>query len=180
MTADQPPAIVPMPASLFPDLRGRRVIVGVPGIGFRADLRADDPVLNGSRTFIPALAEQDYYRAEIEQIEVFVPLVPIERVWVEHLGSAHSAAGPFTGPLDAPMPRYPIAVTASTRTLGLRVVQQVPDGFVRDLRAVTDPYGDSNAAKVRICGEEDWYRWAIAGATPSYTAEVLAKHLWLE
>ena len=71
--------------ALFLRLRGRRVIVGVPGIGFRGDLRADDPVVQGGRTFVPVLTEQDYYRPELEQIEVFAPLVPIDRVWVEEV-----------------------------------------------------------------------------------------------
>ncbi len=88
VTSENPPPVVPTPASLFPDLRGRRVIVGVPGIGFR-----NEPTSRRSRgaapagRFVPVLTEQDYYRAEIEQIEVFAPLVPIDRVWVEQLAA---------------------------------------------------------------------------------------------
>ncbi len=33
-----------------------------------------------------AIPEQEWYRAEAEQIEVFAPLVPAERVWVETFG----------------------------------------------------------------------------------------------
>jgi hypothetical protein len=59
------------------------VLIGVPGVGFRGDLRADNPVVQGGRTFAPVLTEHDYYRSELEQIEVFAPLVPIDRIWVE-------------------------------------------------------------------------------------------------
>ena len=87
--APRPPrTIVPVAASAAPDLRGRRLIVGCPGLGWRGDLRADDKVVQGSRTFVPAIPEQEWYRAEAEQIEVFAPLVPVERVWVETFGDA--------------------------------------------------------------------------------------------
>ena len=79
-----PPPTVPMPASNFTKLRGRRAIVGMPGVGFRGDLRADDVVIQGGRAFVPILSEQDYYRAETEQVEVFAPLIPIYRVWIEY------------------------------------------------------------------------------------------------
>src|SRR6476659_6612379 len=83
-----PGAIVPLPAGAAGDLRGQRVIVGVPGLGFRNDLRGDEPVVQGSRTYVPVLPEQEWYRAESEQTEVFAPLVPIERVWVETVNAS--------------------------------------------------------------------------------------------
>jgi hypothetical protein len=177
---DLPPPMVPTPAWLFPELRGQRVIVGVPGIGFRTDLRADDPVVNGGRTFVPVLTEQDYYRAEIEQIEVFAPLVPIDRVWVEYVTNEVQRTTQRTGALDGPMSRRPLPVTAGTPALGMRVVQGVPDGFVRDLRAVTDTYSTGDGSSVRVCGEADWYRWALTGATPSTTIEISSMLLWIE
>ncbi len=82
-----PAPIVPRPAASVGDLRGRRLIVGLPGLGWRADLRGDAPVIQGSRTYVPVLTEHEWYRAESEQVEVFAPLVPIERVWVETIGS---------------------------------------------------------------------------------------------
>jgi hypothetical protein len=136
-------------------------------------------VTNGGRTFVPVLTEQDYYRAEIEQIEVFAPLVPIDRVWVEHLGQKVDRIAQSVGPLDAPMARLPTLVSATKPILGLRVVQVVPDGFVRDLRAVTDVYRTGEDTSARICGEAEWYRWALTGAAPS-TVEVLTRHLWVE
>jgi hypothetical protein len=178
-----PPApvpVVPMPAAQFSQLRGRRVIVGVPGVGFRGDLRADDAVVHGSRTYVPVLTEQDYYRAETDQIEVFAPLVPINRVWVEHIPPLHAPVGSSSVTLDAPLTRQPIAVEAAHHVIGCRVVQAVPDGFVRDLRAVTDTYLSANGTLcVRVCGEAEWYKWGLGGTTPS-TSEIAVTALWLE
>src|SRR6185437_13763481 len=54
LDAIRPPgAIEPVPASSAPELRGRRVIVGLPGLGWRSDLRADETVVQGSRTYVP-------------------------------------------------------------------------------------------------------------------------------
>lgn len=169
-----------MPASFFRELRGRRVIVGVPGVGFRNELRADDPVVSGSRTFVPVLTEQDYYRAEIEQVEVFAPLVPIDRVWVEHLADQPGPVPLATAALDEPQRTDPTPAAAARSVLGRRVVQAVPDGFVRDLRAATQVYiNDAGQPSLRICGESDWYQWAHSGTTPS-TMEVRASEIWVE
>jgi hypothetical protein len=177
---DRPATIVPTPAASFPKLRGRRVIVGVPGLGWRGDLRADDPVVHGSRTFVPVLTEQDFYRAETEQLEVFAPLVPIDRVWVELSteSGAQNDSAPVT--LDAPPRRPAVPVTGVDAVVGRRVVQAVPDGFIRDLRAVTSVYVNAGGMPcVRVCGEPEWYRWALEGTTPS-TVEVDAELLWVE
>ncbi|HEX5741527.1 MAG TPA: hypothetical protein VFY17_08255, partial [Pilimelia sp.] len=74
---------MPRPAAGQRALRGHRVVTGLPGHGWRADLRADDPVVRGSRTYVPVLSEGEWYRAEAEGVEVLAPLVPVERVWVE-------------------------------------------------------------------------------------------------
>ena len=165
--ATQPSPIVPVPASQVTVLRGRRVIVGVPGLGWRADLRADEPVVHGSRTYVPVLSEQDYYRAETEQLEVFAPLVPVDRVWVEQIADRVAGeTGPVT--LDAPPRRWPIPVADVVSVTGRRVVQAVPDGHIRDLRAVTEVYRNAGGVEcVRVCGEPEWYRWALDGTTPS-------------
>ena len=56
----------------------------------------------------------------------------------------------------------------------------MPDGDVRDLRGVTEVYQNlDGAASVRVCGEAEWYRWALSGTTPS-TVEVNANLVWLE
>jgi hypothetical protein len=177
-----PAPVVPVPASQVASLRGRRVVVGVPGLGWRGDLRADDPVVHGSRTYVPVLTEQDYYRAETEQLEVFAPLVPIDRVWVEETPESPPPAGRGAAPvtLDAPPRRDPVRPTEADTTIGRRVVQLVPDGEVRDLRAVTEAYeNDAGVACLRVCTEAEWYRWALSGTTPS-PAEVRADLVWLE
>ena len=75
--APEPPRpIVPTPAAMAGELRGRRVIIGLPGHGWRSDLRADETVVQGSRTWVPVMPEGEWYRAEAEQTEVFAPLVP--------------------------------------------------------------------------------------------------------
>lgn len=174
-----PPPIVPTPAAQFGRLRGRRVIVGVPGLGFRGDLRADDPVVQDGRTYVPVLTEQDYYRAEIEEIEAIAPLVPVERVWVEQAAESGHVALP-NGALDAPPWSNPRSVLTGSITVGQRVVQAVPDGFVRDLRTVSQVYVVGHGrAVLRICGEPEWYKWALTGTVPSIV-EASAEMLWVE
>jgi hypothetical protein len=177
MDQPAPTPIVPVPAAQFRELRGRRIIIGVPGVGFRGDLRADDPVVQGSRTFVPVLAEHDYYRAETEQTEVFAALVPIERVWVEELRDLSLRDAPQ---LDAPQHRRPSSAQGAGPLLGRRVVQSVADGFVRDLRAISEPYlSTAGRTCVRVCAEAEWYEWAINGSTPPST-EVAFGDLWVE
>jgi hypothetical protein len=178
MSAPGPDPVVPTMATLFAELRGRRVIVGVPGIGFRHDLRADNAVVQGGRTFVPVLTEQDYYRAELEQIEVFAPLVPIDRVWVEDIRPLPATSSMLA--LDAPQARQPIPVEGAARVLGSRIAQSVPDGYVRDVRAMSDVYGDSGGGlRIRLCNESDWYAWASTGVTPA-SVDVNTTGLWIE
>jgi hypothetical protein len=159
-------------------VRGRRVIIGVPGEGFRADLRADNAVVQGSRTFVPVLTEQEYYRAELHHIEAFAVLVPVERVWVEEPGQP--AAEPELQPLDAPPARLPTPATERGQLLGRRLVRAVAEGFLRDLRAVSDVYiSHAGAFAVRVCAESAWYAWAFDGSTPT-SMEVPVSQLWLE
>jgi hypothetical protein len=135
--------------------------------------------VHGSRTYVPVLSEQDYYRAETEQLEVFAPLVPVDRVWVEQTSErATGIDGPVT--LDAPPRRAATSIAEATAVTGRRVVQAVPDGHIRDLRAVTEVYRNAEgAACVRVCGEAEWYRWALDGTTPS-TSEVPASQAFIE
>lgn len=184
--AQGPAAVVPAPATGQRELRGRRVVVGLPGVGWRADLRGDDPVVQGSRTYVPVLAEHEWYRAEAEQIEVFAPLVPIERVWVETLEEpAPDRAGPVPPPrppasLDAPVRRDAVPVRDAHPVTGLRVVRLTEQGEQRDLRAVTEEYvGADGDSYVRVANELDWYRWAWSGQFPR-TMEVPVGSLWAE
>src|SRR5262249_50642244 len=129
MDALRPPAAIePVPAVATRNLRGRRVIVGLPGLGWRADLRADESVVQGSRTYVPVLPEQEWYRAEVDQTEVFAPLVAIERVWVETIGEltlVDTEASVLTRlvSLDNPPIQVPTPARAAWRLGGRRVVK---------------------------------------------------------
>jgi hypothetical protein len=183
---DPPRSIVPTPANMSGNLRGKRVIIGIPGHGWRTDLRADQKVIQGSRTYVPVISESEWYRAEAEQTEVFAPLIPIERVWVEEfgLGGAIAVDQLVTTrlvSLDEPPRKTAIAALDAGEITGRRVVELLPDGEERrDLRAVTELHtnelGDICA---RVSNELDWYRWAWSGKTPK-TLEVRAHLLWVE
>lgn len=180
-----PGAVVPIPATGRGDLRGRRVIIGLPGHGWRGDLRADEPVVQGSRTYIPVLAEQEWYRAEVEQTEVFAPLVPVERVWLEQIEPS-----PTERPapdlvsrlvsLDTPPRRDAVPAREMGRTTGRRVVRVTGEGEERDLRAVTEPYTSADGdICVRVAVEREWYRWVWSGQVPK-TLELPVHLLWVE
>jgi hypothetical protein len=182
--AQRPPApIVPVPAAARRrELRGRRVIVGLPGLGWRSDLRADDAVVQASRTYVPVLAEHEWYRAEAEQVEVFAPLMPIERVWLEAVDpSAVDGPGERLVSLDAPPRQEPAPIRDLSRVTGRRLVRMTDDGTEqRDLRAVTEPYtGTGGDICVRVAPELDWYRWVWSGHAPT-TTEVPGHVIWAE
>lgn len=186
-----PGRIEPTPAAAVEDLRGRRVIMGLPGLGWRGDLRADAPIVQGSRTYVPVLPEQEWYRAESEQTEVFAPLVPVERVWVEMIGGSPDQAPTAADlvsrlvSLDHPPARQPMPAREATGVTGRRVVKVPgPDEKTavdqRDLRAVTEPHTAADGdICVRVCAELDWYRWAWSGQPPK-TLSVPVHLLWLE
>lgn len=184
-TTDPPRPLVPTPAVMGGQLRGRRVLIGLPGHGWRGDLRADEKVVQGSRTYVPVMPEAEWYRAEAEQTEVFAPLVPVERVWVEELGMAGPAAGGDVVSrlvsLDEPPRRNPVAALDAGALTGRRVVQLLEDGGERrDLRAVTELHtSDDGDICARVTTELDWYRWGWSGRTPA-TLEVPVHLLWLE
>lgn len=185
--APQPPRpVVPTPATMGGHLRGRRVLIGLPGLGWRGDLRADEKVVQGSRTYVPVMPEHEWYRAEAEQIEVFAPLVPVERVWVEEAGVAGvGAAGTDVlarlVSLDEPPRREPVPALDADALTGRRVVQLLDDGGERrDLRAVTELHtSDDGDICARVTTELDWYRWAWSGRAPK-TLEVPVHLLWVE
>ncbi|MBT8225106.1 MAG: hypothetical protein HKP61_20330 [Dactylosporangium sp.] len=186
-----PASVVPMPAAAHGSPRGRRVMVGVPGLGWRGDLRGDSPVVQGSRTYVPVLPEIEWYRAEAERVEVFAPLVPIDRVWVESI--EHSPDGPPSSidlisrlvSLDTPAKRTPVAARDSINLTGKRLIQtpaanETLPSDRRDLRAVTEPYTSADGdICVRVSGELDWYRWAWSGQAPR-TLKVPIHLLWVE
>lgn len=186
-----PSGIELVPAVSLRSLRGLRAMIGLPGLGWRGDLRVDDAIVQASRTYVPVLPEQEWYRAESEQTEVFAPLVPIERVWVERTSSAvvpATGGTDFVGrlvSLDAPPNRPPRPARQVDTLTGLRVVRLPgPDDKIgkdlRDLRAVTEPYNSAEGdICVRICKELDWYRWAWSGQAPK-TLELPIHLAWVE
>ncbi|MEU9738180.1 hypothetical protein AB0E12_03145 [Micromonospora chersina] len=190
--ADRPDwaPLPPRPVDIVPatgriELRGRRVLVGLPGLGWRGDLRADERVVQGSRTYVPVIPEHEWYRAESEQVEVFAPLVPLERVWVETVGERRPSVGPPEPgirlvSLDAPTRRPPTPVFEADSVAGRRVVHVTGATEQRDLRAVTETYsGAEGDICVRVAPELEWYRWAWRGQAPT-TMEVPVHVLWLE
>lgn len=181
-----PRPVVPTPVNMAGALRGRRVLIGVPGKGWRGDLRADEKVIQGSRTYVPVIPESEWYRAEAERIEVFAPMVPVERVWVEELGLAAPSRplGDISTrlvSLDDPPRRAPVPAGEMPSLGGRRVIQMLEDGGERrDLRCVTDLHtSDEGAVCARVATELDWYRWGWSGKTPS-TLEVPIDLLWAE
>ncbi|MEV6693267.1 hypothetical protein AB0M35_17535 [Micromonospora sp. NPDC051196] len=183
--APQPPRPIEIvPAAGRVDLRGQRVLVGLPGLGWRSDLRADEKVVQNSRTYVPVIPEHEWYRAESDQVEVFAPLVPVERVWVETVGAPISTSTADGGlrlvSLDAPAHRPPTPVFEADSVVGRRVVHVVGSVEQRDLRAVTETYsGAEGDICVRVAPEVEWYRWAWRGQSPT-TLEVPVHLLWLE
>jgi hypothetical protein len=185
-TQDPPRPVVPTAAIMAGPLRGRRVLIGLPGHGWRGDLRADEKLVQGSRTYVPVMPEAEWYRAEAEQTEVFAPLVPVERVWAEELGMAApnlGAGDPASRlvSLDEPPRRNPVAALDAAALTGRRVVQLLEDGGERrDLRAVTELHtSDKGDICGRVTTELDWYRWGWSGKTPP-TLEVPVHLLWVE
>lgn len=182
-----PPAIVAVPAAGRADLRGRRLLIGLPGLGWRGDLRGDEAVIQASRTYVPVLPEAEWYRAEAEQIEVFAPLVPIDRVWAEiaELESAEASPPPHDVfarlvSLDGPPRRVPIPVRDMPAVAGRRVVLAEQSRPLRDLRAVTEVYQNTDGdVCIRVCTELEWYRWGWNGQPPR-TREVPIYLLWIE
>jgi hypothetical protein len=167
-------------------LRGRRVLIGLPGYGWRSDLRADEKVIQGSRTYVPVMSEAEWYRAEAEQTEVFAPLVPVERVWVEELGisgfgtRAKDVKSRLVS-LDEPPRRSPVRALDADFLSGRRVIQLLEDGGEqRDLRAVTELHTNTDGdICARVAAELDWYRWGWSGRAPR-TLEVPLHLLWIE
>jgi len=183
---EQPRPIAPTPAMMAGQLRGRRVLIGLPGHGWRGDLRADEKVVQGSRTYVPVMPEAEWYRAEAEQTEVFAPLVPVERVWVEDYGMAGTAATTDDivlrlVSLDEPARRNAVAALDADALTGRRVVQLLDGGGEgRDLRAVTELHAsDDGNICARVTTELDWYRWGWSGRSPR-PLEVAVHLLWVE
>jgi hypothetical protein len=183
-----PPApIVPVPAltveSSGGSLRGARVLIGLPGHGWRGEMRADSLLRQGPRTMVPVLTEADWYRAERDRTEVAAALVPVERVWVETI---HTASDPAVQAdralvsLDSPPHRPALQTEGAGQVTGRRLVHTGEDGESRGLRAVTEAHQNPDGVPmIRVTSESDWYRWAATGQPPA-TRALPVMELWLE
>ena len=172
-----PKPIVPVPARGWRDVRGQRVIIGQPGVGWRADLRADSRIAQGQRTYVPVLPEHDWYRAEAEQVEVFAPLIPIERVWVEAVGGSPTENDGGPEMRDA----RPVIdlVHVSGRRLVLRSSTARAE-FERGFRAASAvEVGSDGGPHLLVLPELEWYRWTWTGRIPKATT-VPAERAWVE
>jgi hypothetical protein len=173
----EPEPIVAVRAAQFPDVRGQRVVVGRAGLGWRRDLRADSLVVQDGKTFVPVLTEHDWYRAEAEDVEVFAPLVPVSRVWVE------APAAEVLVDIAAPEPRWPVPIDQKISVTGSRVVYLAPAPapvFERGWRAVSDVRQSAGGrSTLLVVHELEWYRWAWTGRMPK-AMEIPADNTWAE
>ena len=185
-----PAPIVPVPAAQVASLRGRRVITGDPERGWHDGLRADETVEQNGQRLVPVLGEYDYYRAELDQIEVFAPLVPLDQVWVEQPAptSAPQLADQEPGDLlsrlvslTTPPVRRPVPARDASGITGRRVVVVSPNREKRDVRAASEPYQVADGTIcLRLCGEPNWFRWAFTGTPPPRTIETPIYLVWVE
>lgn len=183
---DPPPPLVPRPAVKCFDMRGTRVIVGLPGAGWQYDLRADDPVMRKGQLVVPVLAEGDYYRAQDENTEALAALYPADQVWVETRAESHEDATVGRHlferlvDVDQPQPRRPVPASEVHGLTGRRVWHWVGGRFAEDVRCVSEAYeNDDGDIGVRLCGEREWYRWTRTGTMPA-TSEALIHLVWVQ
>ena len=83
---------------------------------------------------------------------------------------------PYFGVPPAKVPR-PAADEPTLR--GKRVILSMPEGFVHDMRAASEPYSKGQAEFVDVVTEEDWYRWMFTRAEPRRGAFPLSL-VWVE
>lgn len=76
-----------------------------------------------------------------------------------------------------PPVRPPRPAAGEPTLRGKRVILSTPEGFVYDMRAVSEVYRDvEGEAKVEILAEEDYYRWMFGHSRPmseSYPAHLV-------
>ena len=88
-----PPApIVPVPAltviSSGGVLRGARVLIGLPGHGWRTGMRGDTMVRQGARSLSRCWPRRSGIAPSGNASRFSPPLVPVERVWVETISTS--------------------------------------------------------------------------------------------
>lgn len=80
----------------------------------------------------------------------------------------------------APPARAPRPAASGPTLRGKRVVLSTPEGFVYDMRAITEVYSDAKKRPVvGIATEEGYFRWMFTGRIPE-SEEFPARLVWLE
>ncbi|MFC9431504.1 hypothetical protein [Streptomyces sp. NPDC056987] len=177
-----PPPAIPMPAAHVPDLHGARAMAAAPGIGLLHDLRVlGDAHRDSEGTWANLVPELDYWRTQISRSTVTPRRVPIEHVYVEHrldhmltvgdppvlAGDANALLRRLTPRPEQPGARTPVPARTVAHLHGRRIIQVTPLGFSWDLRAISEPYENSQHDIVlNVTSAHDYYRWLIAGVKP--------------
>jgi hypothetical protein len=87
------------------------------------------------------------------------------------------ASLPFLG---EPPSRRPVRAADVPALRGKRVILSRPDGFVYDIRAVSEVYSDpSGKPRIDVCSEQAYYRWMLNGVRPETQAYPVSL-VWVE
>lgn len=79
-----------------------------------------------------------------------------------------------------PPARQPQPADSVPALRGKRVVLSTPDGFVYDMRAVSELHADPDGLRViDVSSEEDYFRWMFTGEPPRQETYPL-RLVWLE
>lgn len=183
---EPPPVLMPVPAHRVFDMHSKRVVCGAPGVGWRFDMRADDPVTREGRMLVPLISEADYYKAVDGDGDAYAALVPAEEVWVLRAEPNLEAAGAPPGYLierltdpDAPPVGRPTPASDVPGLIGRRVWYWSSGRFRDDFRCVSDPFEIDGDFCVRIADEASWYRWQRSGQPPK-AVDAFIHHLWTQ
>lgn len=79
-----------------------------------------------------------------------------------------------------PPTRHPRPAIEERALRGKRVILSIPEGFVYDMRAVSQPYVDAKGQSVvTIVSEEDYFRWMFTGQSPA-SQPFPARLVWVD
>ena len=93
------------------------------------------------------------------------------------MADADPTPAPFLGAPPGRTPR-PAAEVAAVR--GKRVILSRPDGFIYDVRAVSEVFADPlGEPRVQVCSEQAFYRWMLNDVPPDMES-YLAGLVWVE
>lgn len=79
--------------------------------------------------------------------------------------TSNAARYPYFG---VPPARAPRAAANEPALVGKRLILSTPDGFIEDMRAVSDRYVDErNRDVVDVTSEVDYFAWMLTGKAPA-------------